>query len=879
SLENIEGALDKALEYEGKALDAVGRAGDRGLQALILANLALVHGRLGQNDKAIDDLQQALPMFTDLGDSGREAIALNNLGGIYDSLAEPEKALETYSKALKLGEEEHDQTLQARALNNLGVVYSNLGDDQQALEYYNKAITLMHDLGLKNPRLKNDEALALDNVGYINVSIGRIKEALEYYKRALDLHRGSASPLGEATTLEDIGYATALLKQPADAADYYKQALDLARKIGYRQREASVLTRLGDLYASTGQLEKAFQAFNDALPISREIGDRYKEANALEGIASVKRDQGDLDGSRQQIESAIGVIESLRSRVTSRQLQASFLANRGGEDAYEFYVSLLMQLDRLRPGQGYAALALNASEHARARSLLDTLAEAHADITSEMDPNLLNESQRLQAELNRKAQLEALPANSPKEKENRAAVRRQIDDLLSQYDQVQAEMRFRNPRYADLTAPRLLDLAGIQKTIADPDTVLFEYSLGREHSYLWSVSADSFHSFELPAGPALEAEARNLQSLLTARNVAVKFETPEEKAVRVAKADTDYWTAAAKLSQEILGPGAADLSHKRLVVVAGGALQYIPFGALPAPGWQSSTEPLVLSHEVLTLPSASVLAVLRSEVSKRKPAPKGIAVLADPVFEKDDPRVLGSEKKYSGREAVARRGLRNGRTEEGADHGLNTDPDRASADLGVGQGYIPRLPHTRDEAEAILALLPRRESLAALGFDASLKTATSPLLRQYRILHFATHGFIDGKHPQLSGIVLSLVNQQGEPIDGFLRLNEIYNLRLPADLVVLSGCETGLGEEMKGEGLIGLTRGFMYAGAPSVVVSLWDVSDRGTAEFMKLFYQNMLRRGLSPSRALQAAQLEAIKSKQLDSPYYWAAFEVQGDWK
>ncbi|MGH9764940.1 MAG: tetratricopeptide repeat protein, partial [Blastocatellia bacterium] len=624
SLENVTGALDKALDYESQALDLMTGAGDRRGQTLALMNLALAYVHSGQNEKASENLQRALPILTEIGDKAREANALNTLGGIYDSLAEPEKAVESYRRSLKLVEEGNNDLVRAYAFNNLGVEYSNLGDYTKALDYYNKAIPLLKDIAAKKDAAKahdakNTEASALDNVGFIQISIGNIKQALVYYKSALELHRAAGSPLGEAATLEDIGYANVQLNNPGEAALYYNQALDLARRIGLRQREANVLNKLGYLYISTGQNEKALQSFHDALPIAREIGITYKEAEALQGVATVKRSQGDLDGARQDIESALTAIESLRSRVTSRQLQASYLANK--EDAYEFYIDLLMQLDRLHPSAGYGALALQASERARARSLLDTLSEAHADIPSGMDPNLLKEARLLQAELNHKAQDEALPANTPKEKEQRASLERQIEDLLSEYDQVEAEMRSRNPHYADLVAPHSLDLADIQKSV-DAGTVLLEYALGTSRSYLWVVTPDSFHSFELPAGGKLEAEARNLYSLLTARDLAVKFETPEEKAARVAKADEEYRGAAAKLSQEILGPVAGQLGRKRLVVVAQGALQYIPFAALPDPSRQSGAEPLVVSHEILTLPSASVLAVLRGEVSKRKPAPK-----------------------------------------------------------------------------------------------------------------------------------------------------------------------------------------------------------------------------------------------------------------
>jgi CHAT domain-containing protein len=189
---------------------------------------------------------------------------------------------------------------------------------------------------------------------------------------------------------------------------------------------------------------------------------------------------------------------------------------------------------------------------------------------------------------------------------------------------------------------------------------------------------------------------------------------------------------------------------------------------------------------------------------------------------------------------------------------------------------LPRLWFSRREADAVAALAPRGAIREALDFDASRTEAQKPALADYRVIHFATHAFLNSRHPELSGLVLSTVDRAGHPQDGFLRLNEIYNLKLNADLVVLSGCQTALGQEVRSEGLVGLTRGFMYAGAPQVLASLWDVRDRATAEFMSRFYEPLLRRHLAPEAALRSAQLAMMKDPRWSQPYYWAAFTMQG---
>jgi CHAT domain-containing protein len=275
---------------------------------------------------------------------------------------------------------------------------------------------------------------------------------------------------------------------------------------------------------------------------------------------------------------------------------------------------------------------------------------------------------------------------------------------------------------------------------------------------------------------------------------------------------------------------------------------------------------LLASFEVAYAPSASVVATLRQE--QHPPARRTVAVFADPVFEENDPRVLGSAR---------------GRIAEGAAPGLGSSAlgERALRSFTAGgtRGFLTRLPFTRLEARAIASLVPRGVTREATGFAANRRAATNPGLSEFRIVHFATHGLLNTEHPDLSGLVLSLVDPQGRRQDGFLRLHDVYNLRLAADLVVLSGCQTALGKDLRGEGLIGLTRGFMYAGAKAVVASLWQVDDESTAELMKRFYRGMLKENRRPADALRQAQLELSRTKRWSAPFYWAGFVLQGDWK
>jgi CHAT domain-containing protein len=363
-----------------------------------------------------------------------------------------------------------------------------------------------------------------------------------------------------------------------------------------------------------------------------------------------------------------------------------------------------------------------------------------------------------------------------------------------------------------------------------------------------------------------------------------------------ARIDREYPKAAMELSRMVLGPVAALLEDKRLLIVSDGALQYVPFSALPVPeftrseeptlsasmttigvkpaGHRRSSVPLLVKHEIVNLPSASVLAELRRLARDRQQPPKTVAVLADPVFSSTDVRVeIKQGRDQTGAKPISRIPPTG---ELSAEH-----LTRSLTDVSGNRNErfaLNRLLYTRREAEAIMSVTPEHKRMQALDFQANRTTATSANLGQYRIVHFATHGLLNNEHPELSGLVFSLVNKQGEPQDGFLELGDIYNLHLPVDLVVLSACDTALGQEMNGEGIIGLTRGFMYAGATRVVASLWSVNDAATSELMARFYKEMLYGKMRPAAALRAAQIQMLRQKRWSSPFYWAAFQVHGEW-
>jgi len=816
----------------------------------------LQNGTLEAKRKSIEKYHEALELYRRAADRDGEAQILNNIGEVNWLLGERQKALEKFNEALPIRREIGDRSGEATTLSNIGAVYSSLGEMRKALEKLNESLPIRRAVGDRSR-----EAVTLNNIGQVYLELGEMQKALEKHNEALPLRRAVGDRSGEAVTLLNIGAVYRSLGEMQKALEKHDEALPIFQTVGDRSGIATTLNNIGEIYRSLGEMQKALDKFNEALSIRRAIGERSEEAQTLLGIAQVEQKRGNLTQARQFLEQATNIVESIRAKTFSQELRATFFASR--QEFYQSYVDVLMQMHKQNPAAAFDAAALAVSERARARSLLELLKEARADIRQSVDSSLIERERSLQQRLNAKAAEQARLLNRKHTPEQADAIAKEIAAITAEYEEIQAQIRARSPRYAALTQPQPLGLTEIQQQALDEDTLLLEYSLGEQRSYLWIVSQRSIDSYELPPRAEVEAAARRVYEMLTLR--PKRGAPPDPKLIAQAKT----------LSRMLLGPVAPRLGGNRLVVVAPGALSYLPFAALPAPEDEMQPaggyEPLIAKHEVVNVPSASVLSVIRRETAGRQRAAKSVAVLADPVFEESDPRLDEAKNgNSSGKQPTTR----------GADAELS-ELARAIRTMNFpdARAGFTRLPFSRYEADGVIALTPKGTGLKATDFNASRDMAKSRQLSEYRILHFATHGLLNSERPELSGVVFSLIDREGKPQDGFLRLHEIYNLQLNAELIVLSACETGLGKEIKGEGLIGLTRGFMYSGAPRVVASLWNVDDFATAELMKLFYQRMLKDGLPAGAALRAAQLELSGQKRWASPYYWAGFVLHGEWK
>jgi CHAT domain-containing protein/tetratricopeptide (TPR) repeat protein len=838
------GEKQKALEALNRALTITRRIKSRSYEAETLRLMAGIYSYWGKSQEALDTYNQALTLQRAIGDRVEEARTLNNIGSLYKSLGAYQLSIDTFNQSLSLSRQVQDANLESLNLYNIATVYESLGNYQQSLNYYNQ--------GLLQSRQRENrvyEGMMLSGIADTYEASGDYQKALDASSKVLSVARADNNTVFEITALASIGRIYRQKGEYQKALESFNQGLLVSQKIKNPFLEAKVLTNTGKVFDRLKQPQEAINNYNRALPLYRVLGERKLEADTLYNIAVSERSRGNFEAARTQIEATINIIEDLRTKVDSQELRTSYFATT--QDYYKFYIDLLMQLHKQNPSKGYNAIALNASEKSRARGLLELLTEAKAKIRKGANPELLEKESDLFQQIEaRQALLQKLKSETKKDAVvvSIKKLEAETENLLNQYRELQANIQKSNPKYANLKYPQPLNLQQIQQQL-DKDTLLLQYSLGEERSYLWAVTPNSLTTYELPGRKAIKTAVENF------RDAIIRAGTPYGK-----DHPDDINKSASQLSQLILAPVAAKLPGKRLVIVADGALQTIPFAALTATSGQY--QPLMLNHEIVSLPSSSAIAIQRQELAGRKIAPKAIAILADPVYSATDTRVTGKpENNQLAPELKLER----------------STLDRSSKNF-KREGF-DRLQGTEAEAKAILKLIPAANTQQAFNFDANYNWVTNPGLNQFRILHFATHGFVNPDNPELSGIVLSLVDKKGKPIRGFLRLGDLFNLDYPAELVVLSACETGLGKEVNGEGLVGLTRGLMYAGAARVMVSLWQVNDEGTSLLMQEFYQQMLQQNKTPAVALRAAQMKLWENPKWRNPYYWSAFTVQGEWR
>jgi CHAT domain-containing protein/tetratricopeptide (TPR) repeat protein len=804
AVQDVDQARGSELFTQAQA--AFAEAGDKNGQAEALLMLGYLRFR-AEPAEGFRFARQALKLWYSEKNSYGIAQAHKAIAVFATVTGEFEAAQCDYKDALEKFQSIGDKDDEAVVLNEMGYVSHELGDVELSLAQYRRAkailVSVQDELGLVE---------AIRGMGKALTAMGQYQQLLPLYTEKLRLAQKNGNPAQIASAWADIASVYELKRQYGKAESLYRRSLASYRSGHLDYGVGDILIRLAHLRAGQAGYLQAISFLEDALLLKNKTGQIGDIAKIQYELAYIYRRLNRLDDARTAIEKTLEIIESERLKIESFDSRAAYFASV--HKYYALYIQVLMLLHGRNPERGFMQLAFEASEKSKVRAFLDLL-------TTSGQNSACDEVLR-----------EQLVADS-------------------------AESHTSDLRQT-ASAPPVLTLKQIQTEIENDDTVVLEYALGDEKSYVWVLDQKQIVAHELPAADRTRTLVWKFRNTLTARQPRLDDSSLEEYKKRVRRSDMESPVLARQLSSLLLGPvGVA--GAKRILIVPDGSLQYIPFSTLSLPA-EDEKAILIGHHEVVILPSASALSSLRSAQAKRNAPTSVAAIFADPVFERDDPRVIQA--------GTSRR-----KKSEGG------PPDLALALRDThGSEYIDRLPGSRAEAEMIRQVFRNQNVLVAEGFSASKDYVLQGGLDRYRVIHFATHGIIDALHPEMSGIILSLVNERGQRQDGYLRLGDIYKLKLSADVVVLSACSTALGRNMESEGIIGLPRGFLYAGAKSVIASLWKVDDKATAQFMRGFYRRM-QRGESPSSSLRGAQLEMSQGQQWSPPFYWAGFVLQGDYK
>lgn len=849
SVAEATGALGEARARALEARDAFDAARDRRGWAAATILLATIEKETGEAEASRALAEDARREAEALGDALLVARAEVRVAHALIDLDRPAEAQAPLEHALSVAERHGDRALEALALGQLGWLHMRRGDRDETLKAFTRMVAVADALG--DLRLRGK---AQHNLGGVHSDFDRdYATALPYFHRAIELVAASGDRAGEAYSLDAAGEMESSIGD-VRAIARHERALGLRREVGALRGEAQTLTSLGSAHTRLGKPELAIEPLKRAAEIFVRIGDRTWEAYAYFRVARAEYARARWTEAMGWAQRALDITESLRGRIASDDGRAYYSASVRWY--FDVYVASAARLHRATGARSAIARALEISEQARARSLVDMMSLVEAELPS-APPEVIDRLRALKREvrtLDRDVQRHL--ASGTGTPEALKALEAALAKAIAEHEALMTKASAIDPEGASLVAAPLVTLDEVQRELIDDRTVVLEYHLGAATgSWVLSISTSTAAAWPLESESVIDQAARRLHRALSARNERVAGETSEARRSRIEGADRDVDVAAREVTRLVLTPAARALAGKeRLLVVADGALHYVPFAILPLPG---SDAPVLSQLSVTTTPSLTVLGVVRR--AKRRAPSLGLTVLADPIFERDDPRLRPEPT-----------------TDDDEPAGAERAETRPATSAAAPEETLGRLGFARAEAEAITQLGGPSTRLV-LDADATRARALSTDVRGARLVHFATHGVLDTAHPERSGLVFSRFDARGAPIEGHLRLADIYDLELSADVVTLSACETALGREVRSEGLLGLSRGFLHAGAKNVVASLWKVHDRATAELMKRFYANLVAGKMPPDRALRAAQLELAREPRYRAPYYWSAFVISGE--
>jgi len=843
--------------------------------AAATSGMGVEYYRLGAYDLALLCHEESLRIHTSIADDFQQARDLLNIGNVYQAVCDYAGALENYSKAFHIQKQLKDRDGAGRALLNMGVCSKNQGNYAKALQQLREALSIFKEVN-------NRSGLAdcYTNLGVLFKNIGACNKAQTYYLHALRIHEELGDTPNRAADLANLGVLFAARDDHKRALEYFRQAqkvftqtlnrreaaiaranaaasLALQKKLDEAKEEldgaAVEFEKLnfaigsghcklaaGAIEQDRGNLAQACDLFRQALAIGEAAGDPELASLCRAALARTLAQRGETAKAIDMYSQAIGQIEKMRRNVGTFQLASSFLDKRS-----EFYHSAMVLLARqAHRNPDAAAAAYHYVEMGRARAFVDMLAEAGIDIREGADPNLLRSEKFCLA---RMAAINATIVNDMAQGADEAriqALRAKLQDTETAYQRLQIALKQQCPRYAQLYYPDPLTAGQVQQMLG-PDTALLEYEVGEDSSFLFALTADALRVYELPAAAEIREAVEDFREIVLSRR------------------SRTYCPAAYRLYKMLVAPAAELIDGKRqLLIIPDDFIHYLAFECLltePAEKVDFSRLPYLLRLAVIRYaPSATAFAQIARHDTKSQ-REKEILICADPD--------------YGIREDEVRLAMRN--------------------TLGPESGLV-RLPYSALEARHVSSVFPPDSVVLLNRAAASEERIKSLPLAQFKYIDFATHAVLDEERPEFSSIVLA---QTSSEEDGFLQMQEIFNLKLNADLVVLSACSTARGRLLKGEGMVGLCRAFFYAGTPSVVASLWNVSDASTSQLMAELFKGLRARGESPAEALRRAKLQLISARKVEPfavvsdtatpealeaagsyshPFYWASFVLIG---
>jgi CHAT domain-containing protein/Tfp pilus assembly protein PilF len=818
----VEGNYQQSIETFSEAIALSDKIQCPEMELKCIRLMSLTYWELNNFDKFYQLNLEALNIAELLNHDREKGRCLNNLGAYYSRQDNYGSALSSYEKALNIAIERNYTEDVAISLLNLGGTWSDLGNYERSLEYLKKALNL--DRGLKD---KSNIAKDLNNIGIATRLKGLnndrredLKDAEKAFRQSLEIAREVGDGSLETQVLNNIGSIYADLHQFYDALNCFKQAASIAEKDDDDSYLGMVYNNIGITYSNLNNYEESSRYYDLALELSSTYkGGTFVWETYLE-LANLDKKQEDYDGALRNYRNSVASIEHIRTRIKLEDLKASYLGTDKRLEAYQNLIGLLVTLHGTAPSKGYDKEAFNYLERAKARAFLDSLEVAQVDISTGINPVLANREKEIMRDISRSYNKLLVPGLST---EDRDTISSQIKTSEDRLESLKREIRMSSPAYADLKYPEVVTYDEVRKSLSTPDVAYFAYSVGKEASHAFVITSRGLKTFNLPARAILQQQVAGYRKAISDRT------------------NRDFHLGR-ELFQELVSPG-LEPGLKKIVIVPDDILNLLPFETL-----LTSKEPdswLVRDYMVGYTPSLSSLRILM-ERHQNGPRPrKDLLAIGNPVY--------GSSS--------------------GAENGNTLSPAVLYNFDSSSNISLPALKYSGLEIENISHLFRQNKVTVLEKENATERWLKSNPLADYKIIHFAAHSVIDDKKPTRSAIVLSF--RQNLAGNGLLQTRDIYNLKLNADLVTLSACQTGLGQFIRGEGIEGLSRAFFYAGSSSVLMSLWSVNDQATYLLMERFYRH-LKSSESLMGALRNAKLEMIHSRTLSHPYYWAGFVISG---